>query len=105
LTMAQATKERGQSSENTKENAAEWTFKFNAAAPEFVPRSHSPVQVPMPGYFYPFCQYADGTSGNWIYVADQESAVRSPSAAVHSHHQNHHANENYITDEMKQKII
>ncbi|PIN05218.1 putative RNA-binding protein [Handroanthus impetiginosus] len=49
------------------------SFKFNVAAPEFVPTlAHNPTQMPITGYFYPYFQYIDGTSGSWIYVSDQE---------------------------------
>lgn len=47
-------------------------FKFNAQAPEFVPRSQT--QMPISGYLYPCFHLLGGTpSGpDWIYVGDRE---------------------------------
>ncbi|XP_050365860.1 la-related protein 6C [Argentina anserina] len=50
-------------------NAA--SFKFNAQAPEFVPRSHT--QMPISGYFYPCFHFlGDTASPDWFYIGDQE---------------------------------
>ncbi|CAA0826452.1 La-related protein 6C [Striga hermonthica] len=54
------------------------SFKFNVAAPEFVPTlTPAPAQahVPITGFFYPCFQPIDGTTGSWIYVTDQEIAM------------------------------
>ncbi|GER28970.1 RNA-binding protein [Striga asiatica] len=51
------------------------SFKFNVAAPEFVPTlAPAPAQahVPITGFFYPCFQPIDGPTGSWIYVTDQE---------------------------------
>lgn len=74
-TMAQVQPEESiqENSENdikeTANDAA--SFKFNAQAPEFVPRSHS--QMPISGYFYPCFQILGGAgSSDWFYVGDQD---------------------------------
>ncbi|XP_051146939.1 la-related protein 6C isoform X2 [Andrographis paniculata] len=84
-----------------------WGFKFNAAAPEFVPRSHSHVQphLPLSGYFYPQCfQCLDGINGNWIYYADQQASVPLVGSKV-APPLNHPAKENVLTEDLKQKIV
>ncbi|KAL7125321.1 hypothetical protein ABFS83_14G109700 [Erythranthe nasuta] len=108
------------------------SFKFNVAAPEFVPTVSQtvaaappvPAQVPITGYFYPCFQSIDGGSGNWIYVADQEIAIpliqskinakvgpaqiaaAAAAATVHHHHNNNQPpKEIALADELKQKII
>lgn len=55
-------------------SGSRWSFKFNAGAPEFVPRSQAQTQLPVTSYLYPYVPYVDGIScGSWIYVADQET--------------------------------
>ncbi|KAH7662138.1 La-related protein 7 [Dioscorea alata] len=46
------------------------SFKFNAHAPEFVPRSLP--QMPVSGYFYPYLQFLGNGVGDWIYFAEQD---------------------------------
>lgn len=46
------------------------SFKFNAYAPEFVPRSLP--QMPVSGYFYPYLQFLGNGVGDWIYFAEQD---------------------------------
>ncbi|KAB2636502.1 la-related protein 6C-like [Pyrus ussuriensis x Pyrus communis] len=54
-----------------KENPRSPSFKFNAQAPEFVPRSHAPM--PISGYFNPCFHFLrDTASPDWFYVEDQE---------------------------------
>ncbi|KAK4284658.1 hypothetical protein QN277_001459 [Acacia crassicarpa] len=51
------------------------TFKLNAQAPEFVPRSHT--QMPMSGYFYPFFQILGASSASdWFPASDQDPSSR-----------------------------
>ncbi|KAL0334813.1 UNVERIFIED_CONTAM: La-related protein 6C [Sesamum radiatum] len=55
-------------------SGSRWSFKFNAGAPEFVPRSQAQTELPVTSYLYPYVPYVDGIScGSWIYVADQET--------------------------------
>ncbi|KAG8368321.1 hypothetical protein BUALT_Bualt15G0033400 [Buddleja alternifolia] len=106
--MAQARREDHFDSENRKESGNVLSsFKFNAAAPEFVPGSHVEAP-PVMAYVYPYFQYnnVDGSSGSWIYVADQDTTAVSlvdAKAAAPSPPQNHHANA--VSDELKRKII
>lgn len=82
-------------------------FKFNAQAPEFVPRSHTtapaPQVSPISGYFYPCFHYNGGCIGgcggsggtgvgsqssDWIYVGGgdptaQHQHVHDPAAAFY----------------------
>ncbi|XP_051145402.1 la-related protein 6C-like isoform X2 [Andrographis paniculata] len=99
------------------------SFRFNVSAPEFVPSLvHTPVQVPIAGYFYPCFHYVDGTgtaAGSWMYVtADQETpmpVVQSPSLspkpaapvepAQTSQPFQNPAKEIILTDEIRAKII
>ncbi|KAL3814195.1 hypothetical protein ACJIZ3_015463 [Penstemon smallii] len=108
--------------EKKKESTNCGSFKFNAAAPEFVPRTHVPVQpqaaqaqvqvqVPLTtDYYYPCFQYVDGTSGSWIYVADQETAIqliqpKPNSKSGSAQTQNQPAKETVVlSDELKLKI-
>jgi len=94
--------------EEKKESESCGTFKFNAAAPEFVPRSHAPTQAPITGYVYPSIQYTDGSGGSWIYVTDQETiphlVAPNPNEKGHSG-QSHHHSKDVLPDELRQKII
>ncbi|XP_039063042.1 la-related protein 6C-like [Hibiscus syriacus] len=52
------------------------TFKFNAHAPEFVPKSHN--QMPISGYYYPFFHYLGGgatAASEWFFLGDQEPST------------------------------
>ncbi|CAN1192359.1 La-related protein 6C [Linum perenne] len=69
--------------------AASAPFKFNAQAPEFVPRSHSSsasatqqqVTPPISGYFYPCFHYLGAAGGSdWFFLGDQDAP--SPAAAA-----------------------
>ncbi|GMY05958.1 la-related protein 6C [Fagus crenata] len=59
---------------NMKETSSVVPFKFNAQAPEFVPRSQT--QVPISGYYYPCFHLVGGSGGgsDWLYVGDQDPA-------------------------------
>lgn len=79
--------------------AASVSFKFNAQAPEFVPRSQA--QVPISGYFYPCFHFIGGGGSDWFYVGDQEpvqliadSGVAGPTSP-----------KNFLSDDLRQKII
>ncbi|XP_062107290.1 la-related protein 6C [Humulus lupulus] len=61
--MAQAQPERTQDAD-VKETSSP-RFRFNAQAPEFVPRSQT--QMPVSRYFYPCFHFPD-----WVYVGDPE---------------------------------
>ncbi|XP_073042479.1 la-related protein 6C-like [Primulina eburnea] len=92
------------------------TFKFNAAAPEFVPKSQA-AEVSTMGYFFPCLPYIDGNSGgSWIYVAAGQEACNIPmvsdqkpknkaAAASGGALPQHREKGNAISDELKQKII
>ncbi|KAL3651791.1 hypothetical protein CASFOL_004793 [Castilleja foliolosa] len=89
------------------------SFKFNVAAPEFVPTQAAQPLAPAPitGYFYPCFQPIEGTSGSWIYVADQDITVplvqNKPNEKLGSaqNQQQQQAKEIVISDEIKNKII
>ncbi|KAA8536164.1 hypothetical protein F0562_028642 [Nyssa sinensis] len=75
-------------------------FKFNAQAPEFVPRSHS--QMPFSGYFYPYFHFlGEGGGSDWIYVGGQESIhlISSSNVTIPNYPKN------VLTDDLQQKII
>ncbi|XP_017970252.1 PREDICTED: la-related protein 6C [Theobroma cacao] len=78
------------------------TFKFNAQAPEFVPRSHT--QVPLSGYYYPCFHYLGGAGGSdWFFVGDQEPAdylISNPNLPIPNC-----SSKNLLTDDLRQKII
>lgn len=89
--------------EKENESTTNGTFKFNAAAPEFVPKSQS-----ITGYFYPSIQYIDGSSGNWMYVSNQETIPNlvPPNKNVKGHSgQSHHHSKDVLSAELRQKII
>lgn len=82
------------------------SFKFNAQAPEFVPRSHT--QMPMSGYFYPYFRYLGGsTSGSdWFFVGDQEPAaffISNPSVSLP--YAKSSSSKSILSDDLRQKII
>lgn len=83
----------------TKDTAA---FKFNAHAPEFVPRSHC-TQMPVSGYFYPCFNFlgGTGTGSEWFIVGDQEPAYLISNTNVAPPDRS----KNILTDDLKQKII
>ncbi|KAJ6766189.1 LA-RELATED PROTEIN 6C [Salix purpurea] len=74
-------KETTEPKHDSSRNCDSVTFKFNAQAPEFVPRSHTnTAQLPISGYFYPcfqnFGATASATGGSdWIFVGDEDHAA------------------------------
>jgi len=94
--------------EKKNESTTSGTFKFNAAAPEFMPKSQASTQVPISGYIYPLIEYIDGSGGKWIYVSDQGTIPHlvTPNANVKGHSgQSHHHSKDVLSDELRQKII
>lgn len=82
-------------------SSASVAFKFNAHAPEFVPRSQA--QTPMSGYFYPYFQFVDGNvvGSDWLYVGgDQESYGLFPG----SNDSLPNCSKNCLTDDLQQRI-
>ncbi|TKY59126.1 La-related protein 6C [Spatholobus suberectus] len=76
------------------------SFKFNAQAPEFVPRSHT--QMPISGYFYPCFQILGGSGdSDWIFVGDQDPACFIPTANVALPN----CSKNILTPDLQQKIV
>lgn len=82
-------------------------FKFNAQAPEFVPRSHTTThqQMPISGYFYPYFHYFAGTTGgsDWIYVGggDQDPMVSSTSTVIIPDY----GSKDVLTQDLQDKIV
>ncbi|KAH1072291.1 hypothetical protein J1N35_024619 [Gossypium stocksii] len=82
------------------------SFKFNAHAQEFVPRSHT--QIPISGYYYPCFHYLGGAaaaagSSDWFLVGDQERAaclISNPNISIP-----HCSSKNVLTDDLRVKII
>ncbi|KAK8518817.1 hypothetical protein V6N13_017915 [Hibiscus sabdariffa] len=81
------------------------TFKFNAHAPEFVPKSHT--QVPISGYYYPCFHYLGGGGGgaasDWFFLGDPEPSTflnSNPSLSIPNC-----SSKNVLTDDLRQKII
>ncbi|KAI8024808.1 La-related protein 6C [Camellia lanceoleosa] len=80
--------------------ASSGSFKFNAHAPEFVPRMQT--QVPISGYFYPCFHFLGGSGGSdWIYVGDQEpiQLISDSTVALPNY------SKNVLTQDLHQKII
>ncbi|KAL6963956.1 hypothetical protein U1Q18_034962 [Sarracenia purpurea var. burkii] len=81
-------------------NATSVSFKFNAHAPEFVPRT--PTQVPISGYYYPCVHLLGGDGGSdWFYVGDQEPIQLISNSTVTLPNYS----KNVLTDNLQQKII
>lgn len=84
-------------------NSNSLTFKFNAHAPEFVPRSHN--QMPIAGYYYPCFHYLGGgaSGSDWFFVGDQEPAaylISNPNLSIPNC-----SSKNVLTNDLRQKII
>lgn len=91
-------------------------FKFNAHAPEFVPRSQTPSPPPLPspipisGYFVPCFQYLTGGNGgtDWIYLGgepqDSISLVTPTSTPSPPPALPHHP-KTVLTEELQKKIL
>ncbi|KDP38238.1 hypothetical protein JCGZ_04881 [Jatropha curcas] len=105
------------SSSSSASNSA--PFKFNAQAPEFVPRSHSPspaaspaaaaaaaqTQMPISGYFYPCFHYLGATTGSdWFFLGEQDPhayLISNPNLAL----PNSSNKTTLLTDDLRQKIL
>lgn len=94
--MAQARPERTQEAmEMEMKETNGPRFRFNAQAPEFVPRSQT--QMPVSGYFYPCFHFPD-----WVYVGDHEQPsywISGPDTTPAA------CSKNVIPDELQHKII
>ncbi|PON49188.1 Lupus La protein [Parasponia andersonii] len=98
--MAQAQPERAQEATGTEVKETNSTgFRFNARAPEFVPRSQT--QMPVSGYFYPCFHFPD-----WVYAGDHEPPSywvsgpnTTPTATAPT------CSKNVLPDELQHKII
>lgn len=98
---------------DSNKNSDSVSFKFNAQAPEFVPRSQTnTTQLPISGYFYPCFHYFGATASaaggsDWIFVGDQDHAA----AYLISNNPNHamsncpSKNRGVLTDDLREKII
>lgn len=102
--MAQAQPEEKMQENDHMKQANSPSFKFNAQAPEFVPRSHT--QMPeVSDYVYPACFHILGGSAgsDWIYVGngDQEPAylISNPNPPLPNR------SKTTFTDDLQQKII
>ncbi|CAK7329812.1 unnamed protein product [Dovyalis caffra] len=105
-------KETTRPKKDSNKNGGSVSFKFNAQAPEFVPRSHtSTTQMPISGYFYPYLHYLGATAcatggSDWFFVGDQNHA-----AYLISNNPNHAMlncptkNSDILTDDLRKKII
>ncbi|KAG6651844.1 hypothetical protein CIPAW_06G141200 [Carya illinoinensis] len=80
------------------------SFKFNARAREFVPRSYT--QMPASAYFYPgfnFLGRSIGGGSDWLFVGYQEPPaylISNPDVVAP-----HYRTKTVLTDDLKQKII
>uniref|UniRef100_I1KLX1 HTH La-type RNA-binding domain-containing protein n=2 Tax=Glycine subgen. Soja TaxID=1462606 RepID=I1KLX1_SOYBN len=76
------------------------SFKFNAQAPEFVPRSQ--IQMPVSGYFYPYFQILGGSGeSDWFFVGDQDPSCLIPTANAALPN----SSKNILTPDLQQKIV
>ncbi|KAJ6906002.1 LOW QUALITY PROTEIN: hypothetical protein NC652_023682 [Populus alba x Populus x berolinensis] len=87
------------------------SFKFNAQAPEFLPRSHTTAtQMPISGYFYPYFDYLGATAAggsDWFCVGNQDHAAylisNNPNLAAMPNCPT--KNSDVLTDDLRKKII
>lgn len=99
--QAQKTPEREKC---TKKTYDDMSFKFNARAREFVPRSYT--QMPASAYFYPgfnFLGRSIGGGSDWLFVGYQEPPaylISNPDVVAP-----HYRTKTVLTDDLKQKII
>ncbi|KAG6777775.1 hypothetical protein POTOM_017606 [Populus tomentosa] len=113
IRVEKETKETTKPKNDSNKKSDSVSFKFNAQAPEFVPRSHTNTnQLPISGYFYPCFHYFGSTAGaaggsDWIFVGEQDHAV----AYLISNNPNHamsncpSKNRGVLTDDLREKII
>ncbi|KAJ4962858.1 hypothetical protein NE237_022797 [Protea cynaroides] len=100
--MAQANPEEklNESTEVEINNRETASFKFNAHAPEFVPRAQP--QMPISGYFYPCFDFLGGSSGaDWVYVAEREPVQMVPNSNISVPN----STKNFLSNDLRQKII
>ncbi|KAJ4830094.1 hypothetical protein Tsubulata_017777 [Turnera subulata] len=99
-----ATKSSDTSSTSNNERLS---FRFNAQAPEFVPRSHTTAtQVPISGYFYPCIHYLGATgTPEWFFVGDQDPAAYLISNTSNLAMPSCPTRTNVLTDDLRQKIV
>ncbi|KAG6709626.1 hypothetical protein I3842_06G141900 [Carya illinoinensis] len=99
--QAQKTPEREKC---TKKTYDDMSFKFNARAREFVPRSYT--QMPASAYFYPgfnFLGRSIGGGSDWLFVGYQEPPaylISNPDVVAPRYR-----TKTVLTDDLKQKII
>ncbi|TYI37639.1 hypothetical protein ES332_A03G226800v1 [Gossypium tomentosum] len=102
ISMAAAKQGTSCSSGNGNGNGV--TFKFNAHAPEFVPKSHT--QMPISGYYYPCFHYLGGAAAaasDWFFLGEQEPSAylsSNPNLSIPNC-----SSKNVLTDDLRQKII
>uniref|UniRef100_A0A3N7FP65 HTH La-type RNA-binding domain-containing protein n=1 Tax=Populus trichocarpa TaxID=3694 RepID=A0A3N7FP65_POPTR len=116
--MAQAQPEEEMSKEKEmkettrpKNDSGSVSFKFNAQAPEFLPRSHTAAtQMPISGYFYPYFNYLGATAAggsDWFFVGNQDHAAylisNDPNLAAMPNGPT--KNSDVLTDDLRKKII
>ncbi|GAB2287744.1 hypothetical protein Dimus_022104 [Dionaea muscipula] len=87
------------------------SFKFNAHAPEFVPRSHAnapAAQMPISGaYYYPYLQFLDHATStvvgtdHWFYFTDQDTHRLFPNSNLSISN----SSRTSIVDDLQQKIM
>jgi len=100
MAQVQPEKKIHDNSEKDTQETGNSSFKFNAQAPEFVPRSQS--QMPISGYFYPCFQILGGCGdSDWFFVGDQDPSCLIPTASVALPN----SSKNILTPDLQQKIV
>ncbi|XP_057964359.1 la-related protein 6C [Malania oleifera] len=95
MAQAQPEDKRHEETQEMEGRDASASFKFNAQAPEFVPRSHA--QMPISGYYYPCFQFGP----DWFFIEDQEplNLISGSNFAVSN------CSKNVLTDDLRLKIV
>ncbi|XP_059435886.1 la-related protein 6C-like [Corylus avellana] len=100
--MAQAQPEEKMQENDHMKQTNSPSFRFNAQAPEFVPRSLTQMPA-VSDYAYPACFHFLGGSGgsDWIYVGDQEPSylISNPNPPLPDR------SKSTFSDDLQQKII
>ncbi|XP_058068910.1 la-related protein 6C [Magnolia sinica] len=94
----QESKENEMKSTTSTSSMTTVSFKFNAQAPEFVPRTQT--QMPISGYFYP-CFHFIGGGSDWFYVGEQEPVQLIANSSIGEPQ----SSKNFLSNDLKQKII